>query len=53
MINGLHTAAGAAPEFRQAQRRVAGGTTVAHTEPRYVPGSDPELSRDQVERAFV
>ena len=53
IINGLHTAAGTAPEFKQAQARTAAGTTTAHTEPRYVLGSDPELSREEVEHAFA
>ncbi len=53
VINGLHTAAGATPEFRQAQARVAGGTTCAHTEPAYVLGSDPTLSRDAIEHSFA
>ena len=51
-INGTQTAMGPLPEFRQAQRRVAGGTLVAHTEPTYVVGSDPVRSRDVVERAL-
>lgn len=53
VINGLHTAAGPIPEFRQAQARVAAGTTVAHTLPAHVPGSDPARSRDEVEHTFA
>ena len=30
-----------------------GGTTVPHTLPTYVPGSDPVLSRDEVEHSFA
>ena len=41
IINGLHIAAGPAPEFRQAQARVKSGTTVPHTLPTYVLGDDP------------
>ncbi|MFW0787280.1 oxygenase MpaB family protein [Gordonia sp. CPCC 206044] len=48
-LNGLHATMGEVPEFAAAQRRVADGTTVEHTEPQYVLGSDPELDRDQVE----
>ena len=56
MINGLHTAAGPIPEFRQAQARVAGGIDpdlAPHTVPGYVLGSDPVRSRDQVEHEFA
>jgi uncharacterized protein (DUF2236 family) len=53
VINGLHTAAGPIPEFRQAQARVAGGTTVPHTLPTHVPGSDPVRSRAEVEHSFA
>ncbi|ANE82175.1 hypothetical protein A7U43_25550 [Mycobacterium adipatum] len=53
IINGLHTAAGTSIEFRQAQARVADGTTCAHTEPTYVLGSDPQLARDEVEHSFA
>ncbi len=49
-INAGHAAMGILPEFRQAQCRVAGGTTVAHTEPAYVGGTDPRRSRAVVER---
>lgn len=52
-INGTQVAMGPLPEFRQAQRRVAGGTVIDHTEPTHVPGSDPVRSRDVVERAFA
>ena len=53
VINGLNTAAGQAPEFEQAKARVANGTTVPHTLPTYVLGSDPFLSRDEVEKSFA
>jgi uncharacterized protein (DUF2236 family) len=53
VINGLSAAAGPIPEFRQAQARVKAGTTVSHTVPTYVPGSDPVLSRDEVEHSFA
>ena len=53
IINGLHTAAGTSIEFRQAQARVADGTSCAHTEPTYVLGSDPKLARDEVEHSFA
>jgi hypothetical protein len=53
IINGLHFAAGTAPEFRQAQARVKSGTTVKHTLPTYVIGDDPVRSRDEVEHSFA
>ncbi|HEY7052627.1 MAG TPA: oxygenase MpaB family protein [Mycobacterium sp.] len=53
VINGLSAVTGPIPEFRQAQARVAGGTTVQHTLPSYVPGSDPVRSRADVERGFA
>lgn len=53
IINGLHTAAGNTTEFGQAQARVANGTSSAPTEPEYVLGSDPELSRSEVEHSFA
>ena len=53
VINGLHTAAGPAPEFRAAQARVAAGTTAPHTEPTYVLGTDPVRSRDEIEHSFA
>ncbi len=53
VINGLHAAAGPIPEFRQAQAKVAGGTTVAHTMPSHVPGSDPVRTRIEVEHTFA
>ena len=53
IINGLHIAAGTAPEFRQAQARVKSGTTVSHTLPTYVIGDDPVRSRDEVEQSFA
>ena len=43
---------GQLPEFQQAQRRVAKGTIVDHTEPAYVLGSDPVRSRDTVEQTL-
>jgi len=49
-INGTRAAMGQLPEFQQAQRRVAKGTIVDHTEPTYVLGSDPARSRDNVEQ---
>ncbi len=49
-LNGAHLAMDPLPEFRQACRRVAKGTTVAHTEPSYVLGSDPVRSRETVEQ---
>jgi len=52
VINGLTAATGSVPEFRQAQARVEAGTTVPHTLPAYVPGTDPVLSRDEVEHSF-
>lgn len=51
-INGTHAAMGPLKEFRQAQRRVARGTVTDRTHPGYVPGSDPDLSRESVERAL-
>ncbi len=50
---GCSTATGPIPEFRQAQARVKAGTTVPHTLPTHVPGSDPVLSRDEVEHSFA
>ena len=52
-INGLHTAAGDMPEFAQAQARVAGRTSVPHTVPEHVAGSDPVRSRAEVEHSFA
>ncbi|MCB0923769.1 MAG: DUF2236 domain-containing protein [Mycobacterium sp.] len=51
-INGTQAAMGPLREFRQAQRRVAGGTVVEHTDPGYVAGSDPVRSRDLIEQAL-
>ena len=48
--NGTQAAMGPLPEFRQARRRVAGGTVGDHTETSYVPGSDPIRNRDAVEQ---
>ena len=53
VINGLDAASGPTPEFRQAQARVKAGTTVPHTVPTHVPGTDPVLSRDEVEATFA
>ncbi len=54
VINGLSAVTGPIPEFRQAQARVKGGTTVPHTLPTtYVPGTDPVLSRSEVEHTFA
>lgn len=52
-INGLHASMGEAPEFAASRRRVQGGTTVPHTVPSYVLGTDPELSRDEVEATMA
>ena len=49
-INGSQAALGPLPEFRQARRRVAGGTITDHTEPAYVAGTDPVRGRDAVEQ---
>jgi hypothetical protein len=56
IINGLHTAAGPFPEFRQAKSRVKGGVDpelAPYTVPRYVPGSDPIRSRADIESTFA
>lgn len=47
-LNGLHESTGPLPEFRQAQARVAAGTTprVTSTVP---PGPDPILTREEIE----
>ncbi|HEY9312147.1 oxygenase MpaB family protein [Williamsia sp.] len=52
-LNGLYAAMGQAPEFEEAKARVAGGTTVPHTEPKYVLGTDPTLDRQSVEAELV
>lgn len=52
-INGAQAAMGPLREFRQAQRRVVGGTVVDHTEPTHVPGTDPIRNREDVERVFA
>ena len=49
-INGSQAALGSLREYRQARRRVAGGTMIDHTEPAYVPGTDPVRQRDDVEQ---
>jgi hypothetical protein len=53
VINGLTALTGPIPEFEQAQARVRGGTTVPHTLPAYVRGTDPARSREEVERSFA
>ncbi|MGV0715778.1 oxygenase MpaB family protein [Mycolicibacterium sp. XJ662] len=53
IINGLQTAAGTPPEFRQAKERVKSGTTVKHTLPTYRPGDDPVRTRDEIEHSFA
>jgi uncharacterized protein (DUF2236 family) len=52
IINGVNAASGPTPEFRQAQARVKAGTTVPHTVPTYVLGSDPVHTRSEVELTF-
>jgi hypothetical protein len=49
-INTTQAAMGPLREFRQARRRVAGGTFADHTEPGHLPGSDPVRSRETVEQ---
>jgi hypothetical protein len=51
IINGLHTAAGTPRSSAGPAARRRWHHRRAH-EPRYVLGSDPELSRDEVERSF-
>lgn len=53
IINGLQTASGTPPEFRQAQKRVKAGTTVKHTLPTYQPGDDPVCTREEIEHSFA
>ncbi|MBB2989807.1 uncharacterized protein (DUF2236 family) [Mycolicibacterium iranicum] len=56
VINGLHAASGAMPEFEQATARVAGGVDpelAPHTLPTYRPGSDPVRTRAELEDAFA
>lgn len=56
IINGLEFTTGPTPEFKQAQERVADGIDpdlAPHTWPTYVPGTDPMLSRDEVEKSFA
>ncbi|MEP9393360.1 oxygenase MpaB family protein [Gordonia sp. VNK1] len=50
LLNGLRATMGDTPEFEQARRRVAAGTTADHTESTHVPGSDLPLDRTEVER---
>lgn len=51
-INGTQIAMGPLREFRQARRRVAKGTSVPHTEPAHVPGTDPVRSRETIEQTL-
>ncbi|KSU57129.1 MULTISPECIES: oxygenase MpaB family protein [unclassified Gordonia (in: high G+C Gram-positive bacteria)] len=53
LINSAHLTMGEAPEFAAARRRVAHGTTVPHTLPRYELGSDPERTRAEIEASFA
>jgi hypothetical protein len=48
-LNGPHALTGPIEEFRQAQARVAAGTTTAHTTPAYRPGTDPARTRAEAE----
>jgi uncharacterized protein (DUF2236 family) len=48
-LNTPHAITGPIEEFRQAQARVAAGTTTAHTVPAYRAGSDPDRTRAEVE----
>jgi len=50
VLNGVHTAMGPLPEFRQAQQRVANRPNRTPTAPRYVRGSDPVRSRAKAEQ---
>jgi hypothetical protein len=52
IINGINVASGPTPEFRQAQARVKAGTTVPHTVPTYVLGTDQVRTRSEVELSF-
>ncbi|WP_024444652.1 oxygenase MpaB family protein [Mycolicibacterium iranicum] len=56
VINGIHTASGPLPEYEQARARVAGGIDpdlAPHTVPAYQPGTDPALTRSELENAFA
>ncbi|WP_238420143.1 oxygenase MpaB family protein [Gordonia sp. 'Campus'] len=53
IINSAHLTMGEAPEFAAARRRVAQGTDVPHTLPRYELGSDPERTRAEIEASFA
>ena len=56
IINGLHAAAGPAPEWTQAQQRVKAGvdpSLAPHTLPKYRLGDDPVRTRVEVERSFA
>jgi uncharacterized protein (DUF2236 family) len=48
-LNGPQAVHGPFEEFRQAQARVADGTTTAPTTPAYRPGTDPVRTRAEVE----
>jgi uncharacterized protein (DUF2236 family) len=50
VVNGIHTAMGPLPEFRQAQKRVSGRAVSAATAPEYELGSDPVRSRAKAEQ---
>lgn len=50
VINGIHTAMGPLPEFRQAQKRVSGRRVGAPSAPEYELGSDPVRSRAKAEQ---
>ncbi|MQY08368.1 oxygenase MpaB family protein [Actinomadura macrotermitis] len=49
LLNGVYAATGPIEEFRQAQARVAAGTTAVPTDPAYVPGTDPARTREEAE----
>ncbi|NKY03816.1 DUF2236 domain-containing protein [Gordonia polyisoprenivorans] len=53
LLNAAHAGIGELPEFTAARRRVAGGTSAAHTEPTHVPGTDPVLGRAEIEAEFA
>ncbi|HEX2312198.1 MAG TPA: oxygenase MpaB family protein [Thermomonospora sp.] len=48
-LNGTFAVTGPLTEFRQAQARVAAGTTTAPTTPTYQPGTDPARTREEAE----
>lgn len=51
-VNALGAGIGPLPEYHQALARVAGGTTVDHTEPGYVHGTDPARTRAEIEESL-